>query len=98
MKRTIREYYIGCKNCNATGHISMNNEGDSYICKVCEGNGRKLIKEIIEESDDMKEFVEKKLGWELCETSSDFKKSNYEPLTYKFLEKMWEAYHGDGTA
>lgn len=36
-------------------------------CNTCNGSGETLIKETIEETDDMKEFIEKKCGWELCE-------------------------------
>lgn len=61
MKKTTREF-IDCKECRGTGNITANTD-----CFYCKGTGLKLFKETIEESDDMKEFIEKKCGWELCE-------------------------------
>ena len=61
MKKTTREF-IDCKECRGTGNITANTD-----CFYCKGTGLKLFKETIEESDDMKEFIEKKCGWELVE-------------------------------
>ena len=58
MKRTIREFGE-CRGCDGKGAV----HGEITVCNVCRGSGREIIKETIEESDDMKEFIENKLGW-----------------------------------
>ncbi len=67
MKKTTREFGE-CIKCKGNGFIAKTlNSLGGQICGLCQGNGGMLIKETIEESDDMKEFIEKKCGWELCE-------------------------------
>ena len=67
MKRTIREYFKACESCNSTGEIALGFEEQIRVCNVCDGSGRINVEETIEESDDMKEFIEKKCGWVLME-------------------------------
>lgn len=69
MKRTIREFGE-CPNCRGRKLIAnhkSNGNVDFVDCRLCDDDGQIIIKETIEESDDMKEFIEKKCGWELCE-------------------------------
>lgn len=69
MKRTTREFGV-CIKCKGDGFSEVSffkGELKKLDCKLCNGTGGILIKETIEESDDMKEFIEKKCGWELCE-------------------------------
>lgn len=107
MKKTTREYFKACSECKGRKllvNLKDNGNIDCINCQVCEGTGKVLIKETIEDSDeivdgvnkfikenpveagviakkmaeglreagkrhvdDMKEFIEKKCGWELCE-------------------------------
>jgi len=68
MKKTIREFGV-CPRCNGAGILMKNhaNGSTNENCFVCNNQGKIVIKETIEESDDMKEFIEKKCGWELVE-------------------------------
>lgn len=76
MKRTIREFKP-CQLCEGSGILENSKEAPVQISQVCICNeGKFLIKETIEESDDMKEFIEKKCGWELVEVV----KSHYDLL------------------
>lgn len=58
MKKTTREEV--CWLCKQFKQIIQS-------CSLCHGKGIISLKETIEESDDMREFIEKKLGWELVE-------------------------------
>jgi len=58
MKRATREEI--CWACKQFGLIIQS-------CILCKGTGKITLVETIEESDDMKEFIEKKCGWELVE-------------------------------
>lgn len=63
MKKTTREFGE-CQTCKGMDH----NSPSSFIqCPTCKGTRRMVVKITIEESDDMKEFIEKKLGWKLEE-------------------------------
>ena len=57
MKKITREEI--CWTCKQFGQIIQS-------CILCKGTGIISLK-TIEESDDMKEFIEKKCGWELVE-------------------------------
>lgn len=66
MKRTISRKFDFCRRCDGRASNSTGSEK----CIVCKGEGKILLEETIEEieeSDDMKEFIEKKCGWELVE-------------------------------
>lgn len=65
MKRTISRKFDFCRRCDGRASNSTGSEK----CIVCKGEGKILLEETIEEieeSDDMKEFIEK-CGWELVE-------------------------------
>jgi hypothetical protein len=62
MKRATREEI--CWACKQFGLIIQS-------CILCKGTGKITLVETIEESDDMKEFIEKKCGWELVEKKKE---------------------------
>lgn len=73
MKKTIRELGV-CTNCKGYPRLVTNedfNKNPELYCTPCKGTGRIVNKIIIEESDDMKEFIEKKCGWVLVEKCPD---------------------------
>lgn len=91
MKKTTREF-IDCKECNGRGWFlekafPVDQVRCSSKCQYCNGEGRILIKETIQESDDMKEFIEKKCGWEWVEPKVCKEKhahcGEYNPGLYK---------------
>ena len=71
MKKTTREFGV-CPRCNGD---KVDPKPEILTCIICNGRGRILIKETIEESDDMKEFIEKKCGWELVEARKNLDKT-----------------------
>lgn len=70
MKKTTREFGV-CWNCKGKGGRPTKPTDESdvnwILCEICHGKKHILIKETVEESDDMKEFIEKKCGWVLME-------------------------------